>query len=231
MQARTLLFQYHLAGYRANKTPDIAAPINVIRTDEPPLAPPSEDPPITNLQKPPSVSPPDAGGRYRGGPPAPIVSAPGKPAPQFASEGASPRAPQTTHLPSLGESRVGERGALPRSKPGLADGRAIRWVPAGQPPNSLPPQPAAAPLDSRSPTTGTVRMLNAGPRPLPSGSAKATTNGPRALPNGSAKPAGTGPKPLPEGPADTQVAPATKSTKEPPLAPSDDEGPELSPPN
>ncbi len=39
MQARTLLFQYHLAGYRANKTPDLAAPMNVIRTDEPPLAP------------------------------------------------------------------------------------------------------------------------------------------------------------------------------------------------
>jgi len=41
-QARTLLWQYHLAGYRGGKTPDISGSGNMIRTEEPPLAPPLE---------------------------------------------------------------------------------------------------------------------------------------------------------------------------------------------
>jgi len=51
LQARTLLWQYHLAGYRGGKTPDISAPANTIRTEEPPLAPPLDGPPISSFQK------------------------------------------------------------------------------------------------------------------------------------------------------------------------------------
>jgi hypothetical protein len=202
MQARNLLFGYRLAGYRAAKTPDLAAPTNVIRTEEPPLASAMEAPPVTNSQRPLAV------------PPAPMVSTPTQPASQFAS-GSSER-------------------VSPNGKPGAAEGRAIRWAPATPAPKTLPAQPQAVPLDPRLPTTGTVKTA---PRGSSSGAFKAATGVPRSLPNGPARPASPGPKPLPEGPesepasptAESSAAAQVKSTKEPPLAPSEDEGPELTP--
>src|SRR5947208_14591554 len=50
-QARTLLWQYHLAGYRAGKTPDSPPSINTIRTEEPPLAASPDAPPVSSFQK------------------------------------------------------------------------------------------------------------------------------------------------------------------------------------
>src|SRR5262249_51646967 len=47
LQARSLLIQYHLSGYRRSKNPDMPAPNgNHVKTEEPPLAvPPAEPPP------------------------------------------------------------------------------------------------------------------------------------------------------------------------------------------
>ncbi len=221
MQARTLLFQYRLAGYRGAKTPEMAAPPNLIHTDEPPLATPPEAQSITNSQ------------RSMTFPPAPVVSMPMQPASEPVSgmpKGPSAKGPSTR--PAQGGCAKGtERG--PRQEP-------IRWAPAGSAPKSLPLQPVAVPLEARSPTgasprAGTVRILEAAPRTSSQGTAKAAAAGPRPLPTGPAKPANAGPKPLPpgpeSGPAETPVVPAENATKEPPLAPSEEEGPDLSPPN
>src|SRR6266851_1381773 len=59
LQARTLLWQYHLAGYHGSKTPDIAMPANGIHTEEPPLATLPESAPVSIFQKP--VPPPTVG--------------------------------------------------------------------------------------------------------------------------------------------------------------------------
>ncbi len=56
LQARTLLWQYHLAGYHGSKTPDIAMPANGIHTEEPPLATLPESAPVSTIQRP--VAPP-----------------------------------------------------------------------------------------------------------------------------------------------------------------------------
>jgi len=56
-QARTLLWQYHLAGYRGGKTPDASGPGNAIRTEEPPLATPTEAPSVSSFQKPVATAP------------------------------------------------------------------------------------------------------------------------------------------------------------------------------
>src|SRR5262245_7001286 len=52
MQARTLLWQYHLAGYKPSKTPDVTVPSSNIHTEEPPLAVQQELPPVSTFQKP-----------------------------------------------------------------------------------------------------------------------------------------------------------------------------------
>jgi hypothetical protein len=219
MQARTLLFQYRLAGYRGAKTPEIAAPPNVLHTDEPPLATPPEAQSITNSQRSMTL------------PPAPVVSVPMQPASEPVS--GMPKGPSAT-----GPSPRPAQGGL--AKRGVAESGQIRWAPAGSAPKSLPPQPAAVPLQARSPTgasprPGTVRILEATPRTSSQGTAKTAATGPRPLPAGPAKPANAGPKPLPPGPetgpADTPVVPAENATKEPPLIPSEEEGPDLSPPN
>jgi hypothetical protein len=220
MQARTLFWQYRLAGYRAGKTPEIAAPTNNIHTDEPPLAP-AEAPPVTNSER---VTLPAA----------PVVS---KPSPPL-SEGVSGMASKPYQRPT-GISPVGASAKPPQAavtKGPLRGSAPIHWSPAGAPPKTLPTQPVAVPLDGQMPTTGTVKILEAATRPSPTAPAKSAVAGPRPLPAGPAKPANTGPKPLPPGPeaapAESHPAPAEKSTKEPPLAPSeDDEGPELAPPN
>ena len=56
MQARTLLWQYHLAGYHGSKTPDIGMPAGTIHTEEPPLAVLPESPPMATIQRP--ITPP-----------------------------------------------------------------------------------------------------------------------------------------------------------------------------
>jgi hypothetical protein len=45
LQARTMLWQYHLSGYRGPGNPDGSAP-GAIKTDEPPLADPQAEPPL-----------------------------------------------------------------------------------------------------------------------------------------------------------------------------------------
>jgi HEAT repeats len=57
MQARTLLWQYHLAGYKASKTPDITIPSGTIHTEEPPLAVQQELPSVSTFQKPVPTAP------------------------------------------------------------------------------------------------------------------------------------------------------------------------------
>ncbi len=52
LQARTLLWQYHLAGYHGSKTPDIGVPATTIHTEEPPLAAQPEPAPISTFQIP-----------------------------------------------------------------------------------------------------------------------------------------------------------------------------------
>jgi hypothetical protein len=57
MQARTLLWQYHLAGYHGSKTPDVDVPPATIHTEEPPLAGQTELPPVSIIQKPVAPAP------------------------------------------------------------------------------------------------------------------------------------------------------------------------------
>jgi hypothetical protein len=57
MQARTLLWQYHLAGYKPSKTPDVTVPSGNIHTEEPPLAVQQELPSISTLRKPMTAAP------------------------------------------------------------------------------------------------------------------------------------------------------------------------------
>ena len=174
-QARTLLWQYHLAGYRGGKTPDISPPVNMIRTEEPPLATPQDPPSISSFQKPMAPSPS-------------IVVSP-------------PMAVATP--PTVGYVAP----VTPPAPKGNVWGAATS-------PNPLPSQPAAVPL---------------GPRPLPSGPALAKPSGPRPLPSGPTI-ANNGPKLLPDGPVDAVKPAKDGTTKEPPLAPPMDDGPDLSPP-
>jgi HEAT repeats len=179
LQARTLLWQYHMAGYKGGKTPDIGGPPDSMHTEEPPLATPLEPPTVSSFQK--SVTPS-------------VTIIPSPPA-------TSP-ATITTPQPTVGY-------VAPANQ---ANSRTNIWTGArnSQP---LPRQPAAVPL---------------GPRPLPSGTSPAQATGPRPLPTGPATVMDKGPKPLPEGPPDSVVKPAT--TIEPPAAPSQDDGPDLTPP-
>lgn len=57
MQARTLLWQYHLAGYHGSKTPDLAVTPTTVHTEEPPLAVQSEPPPVSTFPKPVAPAP------------------------------------------------------------------------------------------------------------------------------------------------------------------------------
>jgi hypothetical protein len=56
LQARTLLWQYHLAGFHGSKTPEIGRPAT-IHTEEPPLAVSTELPPVSTFQKPVAPTP------------------------------------------------------------------------------------------------------------------------------------------------------------------------------
>jgi HEAT repeats len=160
-QARTLLWQYHLAGYRAGKTPDSSPSINTIRTEEPPLAAPPDAPPVSSFQKsiPPSativVMPPPASSV----PPTVGYVTPVTPAAPKGNVWGAVTSPSP--LPS-------QPGAVPLAPRPVAE-NPVRASVSG-------PRPVA-----ESP----VKAPPPGPRALPSGPAVAN-NGPKPLPMGPA---------------------------------------------
>src|SRR5438105_1702213 len=143
-QARTLLWQYHLAGYRGGKTPDVSTSADTIRTEEPPLALPLEGPPISSFQKPapPSssifVSPPLAAT------PSPTVGYVTPVTPAAPKGNVWGAATSPSPLPS-------QPAAVPMGPRALPEGQ-VKAPPSG--PRPLPAGPA---------------IVNNGPKPLPMG--------------------------------------------------------------
>lgn len=145
MQARTLLWQYHLSGYHGSKTPDITMPATTIHTEEPPLAVQSELPPMSTYQKP-VVPPPTVG----------FVSPVTQPAPNQNVWGAttSPRPlPVQPMAVPLGSRPMPGSPAVPAAKTGEAPALSTQVRTSG-------PQPLPA---------GPAKAANSGPKPLPAG--------------------------------------------------------------
>jgi hypothetical protein len=147
LQARTLLWQYHMAGYRAGKTTDVSAPTNTIRTEEPPLAPPLDGPPISSFQK--SITP------------SPVL--------------VSPAPTKTPPPPTVGYVSPVTQPALRGSVWGAtAPPKALSTQPAAVPlgPRPLPPGPAQVSASGPRPLpTGPEIAADNGPKPLPAGPA------------------------------------------------------------
>jgi hypothetical protein len=202
-QARTLLWQYHLAGYRGGKTPDISGSGNAIRTEEPPLAPPldaNRGSKIEDREWPSGVGD-DPGGASTG-----TLTRPVRPRSSIVDPRSAAASPP---IVVVQPPTIGYVAPAAPSAP-----TANVWG-ASTPSKTLSSQPMAVPL---------------GPRPLPAGSAQAPPSGPRPLPTGPAIIANNGPKPLPAGPVDAAKPAKQETSKEPPLAPATDDGPDLSPP-
>jgi hypothetical protein len=188
-QARTLLWQYHMAGYRGGKTPDIAGSGNMIRTEEPPLATPLE--------------------ANRGS--------------KIEEQGSTVELPSSTFRPRAAV--VDPRSTAAPSQIVVVPAPSVGYV---------APVPSSAQSTNvwgaSTPPKALTTQSSTGPRPLPSGPAQAPTAGPKPLPAGPAIVAESGPKPLPAGPAVAAKPAKQETSKEPPLAPATDDGPDLSPP-
>ncbi len=155
LQARTLLWQYHLAGYHGGKTPEVGTPRTPVYTQEPPLAAQPQPREVSVIQKP-ATSSPTVG----------YVSPVETPAPQANVWGAT-ISPRT--LPA-------QPAALPMGP------KPLPSAPAQEQVLTAPPSP---PAPERGATPQPLPAVpDIGPKPLPSGPAKAANNGPKPLPQG-----------------------------------------------
>jgi hypothetical protein len=168
LQARTLLWQYHLAGYHGGKTPDISEPTNTIRTEEPPLAPPLEanrgskiEDRGSSAELPTSTFIPRSS----------ILEPRSAPAPSAKIVASQPTAPSPT---------VGYVAPVVQSAP-----KANVWG-ATSAPKTMPSQPTAVPQGPRPMPMGPAQTSASGPRPLPMGPEITRDNGPKPLPSGPA---------------------------------------------
>jgi len=145
-QARTLLWQYHLAGYHGSKTPQVGTPREPIYTEEPPLAAPTQLPAVSTIQKP--VAPQPTVG---------FVSPAETPAPRSNVWGAT-TAPRTLS---------GQPSAIPMGPKPLPPASGEVRASAPQP---LPTGPAKA-IDSgpKPLPPGPAQTTASGPKPLPQG--------------------------------------------------------------
>jgi hypothetical protein len=168
-QARTLLWQYHMAGYRGGKTPDITGSGNTIRTEEPPLATPLEANRGSKTEdRESSVDIPSSTFRPR----SPIVD------PRSAT---APSPIVVVPQPTVGYIAPMSPSAPPTNVWG-----------AFTPPKAPTMQSPTVPVGPRPLPAGPAQASTAGPKPLPTGTSMAPDNGPKPLPAGpvdAAKPA------------------------------------------
>jgi hypothetical protein len=152
LQARTLLWQYHLAGYHGAKTPEIGQPKTPIYTQEPPLATQAtqpQSPPISVIQNP--VAPQSTVG---------YVSPGAEPMPQPNVWGAT-NSPRT--LPA-------QPAALPIGPKSVPPTQIQERAAAT--PQPLPPAPASERPSAPQPLpAGPSKPADKGPKPLPEGPA------------------------------------------------------------